>query len=653
MELKQLCNIHGMLVFKSIEEEIIRHPAFNRLADIKQLGYTYKGAYKCATHTRLSHSLGVAHLAKEILKYTVEKNRDLLDKSLASYPTNKDNRLLPTHDDLDKIMQHETLLSVAALLHDINHTPFAHTIQTHLKLSDDIIQSEKGFSKNIDEFSLCKEFNLEYRENVKNILMKSRHNQFEFAELFYTLIRGDLGASTIDFIQRDHHEAGHRRIGLFRVLEGFILVKVEGKIKIALDLISSSNEILTSIHNLLFNRYKLSATIYFHKSNISAEAMIGKALRHMILAKEEENNLCSELDNFIVTNKTDYHFFIALEKSTNNSIKELGLGLQQRNIYDIAYYLEWTSDSDSLIYYLCEQFRGRENYLNSFSLEYIIAHEIGLNEDDIIVHCCDPDMYGFDIDNFLVVEKGLRSVPFKEATRGPIESEYDSIVLLKKLHKKLWKFYVLCKRVDILQKDEAIISKINTLCRGIFKDLSTFKAFLQEKEPVKYKKQIVNTKQKTEKPKLSTKLEEKEFHIAVSFPGEKREYVKAVVEHLSLKIERNVIFYDRDYTSHLAQPNSDLILQSIYYKQSKLIVVFLCEDYEKKQWCALEWRAIRDLIKSKKGEQIMLIRFDNAVIEGIFSHDGYIDANSYKPEDIAKFVLERIDILLTDVAQSS
>ncbi|MEQ9168738.1 MAG: TIR domain-containing protein [Fulvivirga sp.] len=145
--------------------------------------------------------------------------------------------------------------------------------------------------------------------------------------------------------------------------------------------------------------------------------------------------------------------------------------------------------------------------------------------------------------------------------------------------------------------------------------------------------------------KSNTKLSDINFKVAVSFPGEKRKYVSNVVDHLRPKFEKDQIFYDFDYQAQIARPNADTLLQNIYHKQSDLIVIFLCEEYTEKEWCGLEWRAIRDLIKSKKDEKIMFVKFDNAQIEGIFSTDGYIDANNFNESQVAQFIIDRLDVL--------
>ena len=65
------------------------------------------------------------------------------------------------------------------------------------------------------------------------------------------------------------------------------------------------------------------------------------------------------------------------------------------------------------------------------------------------------------------------------------------------------------------------------------------------------------------------------------------------------------------------------------------MVVFLGADYKGKDWCGLEWRAVRDLIKRRKSE-IMLVRIDDAPVPGVFGIDGYVDARGREPREIAE-----------------
>jgi len=146
-------------------------------------------------------------------------------------------------------------------------------------------------------------------------------------------------------------------------------------------------------------------------------------------------------------------------------------------------------------------------------------------------------------------------------------------------------------------------------------------------------------------PKSLITLDDRKFKVALSFPGEKRAYVKDVADSLCGLIDNESIFYDFYYTAELARPNLDLLLQRIYHENSDLIVVFLCKEYDAKEWCGIEWRAIRDLVKRQEDHRIMFMRFDKAEVKGAFSIDGYIDLDRFSPKESAEMIVERVNKL--------
>ncbi|MEG6585414.1 toll/interleukin-1 receptor domain-containing protein [Dendrosporobacter sp. 1207_IL3150] len=135
------------------------------------------------------------------------------------------------------------------------------------------------------------------------------------------------------------------------------------------------------------------------------------------------------------------------------------------------------------------------------------------------------------------------------------------------------------------------------------------------------------------------------FDISFTFAGESRDVVKQIVEELGQLIDESRIFYDNNYISQLARPSLDTLLQDIYRNRSKLIVVFLCEKYQDKKWCGLEFRAIRELIMEKEEEKIMYIRLDDGHVDGVFNTDGYIDGNKFSSRQLANFIYERLGLL--------
>jgi hypothetical protein len=135
------------------------------------------------------------------------------------------------------------------------------------------------------------------------------------------------------------------------------------------------------------------------------------------------------------------------------------------------------------------------------------------------------------------------------------------------------------------------------------------------------------------------------FEVALSFPGEAR----SLVEQISLELERrigpNSYFYDNNYVSQLARPSLDTLLQDIYRNRSKLVVVFLGGDYHKKDWCGIEFRAIKEIIMQRDHKRIMFIRTDDGSVDGVFKTDGYVDARRFSPADLAGFIHERSELI--------
>jgi len=143
------------------------------------------------------------------------------------------------------------------------------------------------------------------------------------------------------------------------------------------------------------------------------------------------------------------------------------------------------------------------------------------------------------------------------------------------------------------------------------------------------------------------------FKIALSFPGEKREFISKIAEDLSDRLGQDSIFYDKYYEAELARPDLDDILQKVYHDNSELVVVFLCEEYTKKEWCGLEWRAVKDLIKKRRDADIMIMRFDDCEISGLYSIDGYADLRDRSPKDAADLIYRRLESRKKDGERSN
>lgn len=133
----------------------------------------------------------------------------------------------------------------------------------------------------------------------------------------------------------------------------------------------------------------------------------------------------------------------------------------------------------------------------------------------------------------------------------------------------------------------------------------------------------------------------KRFQVAFSFSGSHRSFIEEIADLVSRILTRDHVFYDKYHEAELARPDLDIYIQDIYHKASGLVVIFISKEYQEKDWCYLESRVIRDLIKSGKSDEIMFIRMDDAECDGVFGIDGFVDARGRPAIDIATLILQR------------
>ena len=110
--------IHGSIKLSGLLLELLEAPEVQKLSGIHQLGLAYL-VFPGANHTRLEHSLGTSHIAHRIVT------------ELA----------IPEEEQL--------LVKCAALLHDVGHGPYSHTLEmmvhhktgmSHEKLTGELIR---------------------------------------------------------------------------------------------------------------------------------------------------------------------------------------------------------------------------------------------------------------------------------------------------------------------------------------------------------------------------------------------------------------------------------------------------------------------------------------------------------------------------------
>ena len=141
---------------------------------------------------------------------------------------------------------------------------------------------------------------------------------------------------------------------------------------------------------------------------------------------------------------------------------------------------------------------------------------------------------------------------------------------------------------------------------------------------------------------MSAEMSAKRFLIAFSFAGEKRDYVAQVAAILAKRFGELAILYDKYHEAEFARRNLGIYLPELYHKQSDLVVMVVCPDYNVKQWTGLEWAAIHDLLSKRNDDEVMLCRFGQAMVTGLYSTAGFIELDHKTPEQTASLILERL-----------
>ena len=142
-------------------------------------------------------------------------------------------------------------------------------------------------------------------------------------------------------------------------------------------------------------------------------------------------------------------------------------------------------------------------------------------------------------------------------------------------------------------------------------------------------------------PQILEQPESNRFKIALSFPGEHRDFVLKVAESLAARLTRQRVFYDEWYETELLGVGGDLKLQSMY-SQADLVVPFFSQHYSK-PWCSLEWETIRALLlKRRKEDAVIPVHLDDTDIPGWSAVNFGIRLRGRIPQKIADIILQAL-----------
>ena len=223
-------SIPGDLIY-----DIIEHPWFQRLRNIKQLGLT-SFVYPGANHSRFQHGLGALYLMDTAIRTLKSKGVNIS-------------------------AEEEEAVLIAILLHDIGHGPFSHALETSLI---------NGIKHEDLSLLLMEKLNEAFngRLDLATGIFKGSYTR----KFLHELIAGQMDMDRLDYLRRDSFFTG--------VIEGSVgSDRIIRMLNVVNDSLVIDEKGIYSLEKFLIARRLMYWQVYMHKAVLSSESLLVKVLK--------------------------------------------------------------------------------------------------------------------------------------------------------------------------------------------------------------------------------------------------------------------------------------------------------------------------------------------------------------------------------------
>jgi HD superfamily phosphohydrolase len=373
--------IHGSIPIQDVEIAIIEHPFFQRLRNIKQLGFS-EYVFPGATHTRYLHSIGVSHTATKIFEH--------LFKGFKKSP------------QLKKLAETTRL---AALLHDIGHAPLSHSTEVvmppkkELKLPKPFNNQEKK-KANHEDYTIKAIIDSSFTASFKGVteedgvkpeaiacLIKGENHLdsyfkldgVDYFPLLHQLISSELDCDRMDYLLRDSYFCGvsYGKFDLDWIIDNLSIAVEKDQAYLGL-----SERAVSTFDDFLLSRFHMFLMVYFHYRAVCLEQMMYRYF------SSEDNlyHIPSDIEQY--QEHDDHYLYKVLRQSKNQWAQKIVqnkipskifevFGDNQKDKFKMLLQLFKQNDVD---YILCES-KGRlskyygEERADKFSIKVVSPYQ--------------------------------------------------------------------------------------------------------------------------------------------------------------------------------------------------------------------------------------------------------------------------------------
>ncbi|MBU0498247.1 MAG: HD domain-containing protein [Candidatus Thermoplasmatota archaeon] len=342
--------IHGNIPVDHIFNQLLETPEIQRLYNIKQLGLAHL-VFPGAHHTRLEHSLGTYYLAYQATQALHLKK----DES--------------------------TALCIAALLHDIGHGPFSHTLESilwqkfgvnHIDLTSQLIagtydifnadEKELISTETVQEVLTNEGINIQHVINI----IENKERDHPYLGQFLT---SSVDVDQLDYLIRDAHYTGvaYGMIDIPRLFQTLCIHDNQ---------LAIQRKGVSVVENILMARGLMYTSVYFHKTVRIAELMLSKAFE-----------LLPDPDPFLLFRMTDAEIMETL-RTMGRYQHEIVTRLKYRKLFKQAYMLSLFEADESMI----QMIQKLEDFEIRRKQEESLEDFLGIPSGQIIIDVPRPEL---------------------------------------------------------------------------------------------------------------------------------------------------------------------------------------------------------------------------------------------------------------------
>jgi uncharacterized protein len=311
--------IHGTLAVTPREIRVVDHPVFQRLRNIKQLGFADL-SFPGATHTRYSHSLGAMHVATRLFDQLFERS-DLPERVRQRF---------------------RQAARLAMLFHDVGHAPLSHTTEMlmppvgelglGLFAGNDVSRraSHEDYTlKMVLDSSLGETLEQNFGElgivpqDVAELIVgqtwmgqstRFRHGGIDYAPVLRQIVSSECDADRMDYLQRDSFFSGvnYGKFDADWLIDNVAPVEREGAVYLGI-----KSRAVFSFEDFLLSRYHMFATVYLHHTPVIFEKMLSRYFEEA----RDEFTLPADVERYAQLDDMD--LWSTLRKSKNEWAKRI------------------------------------------------------------------------------------------------------------------------------------------------------------------------------------------------------------------------------------------------------------------------------------------------------------------------------------------